>query len=504
MVQRHPSTPAERAYCASVLMACAGVYGTVSGLAQQYRVSRQTLYTWAQRGRRALEAVFTPPPPPVVVTPLLERQILTLLVEGHASIRGIAACLATVGPQEVSVGTISAVLDTAGQRALAVLRREVPPGTRAVALDEIYGRDRRGAYLDMVDVHSGAVWAAAGPLPVDGETWTLVLWDAQERGLRWHTTASDGGTAMAQACATVAPQTPTQRDVWHVLHECSKVQGRLDRRAAELAAQTATVARQAARVAAGQRPRGRAPRTDVAAHSAQVRHAQQVAAALRYLCGELHGLLDVVVLGPTGLRDRAARQAELDALLALLAELAQTAPAGSQRDLSHLHTHLTKAVPALLTFAAPLDALHQELAAVLGTAGLTLVAWAWQRRAILGPTTEALLAGLPPAWHSAARRLRTAWDGAVRASSAVETWHSFLRPHLAVHRTLSPGLLALLVVYYNHHVAPRGVHEGTSPVQRSGLLDAPTDWLVALGYPPLQATAPAAARITAHPAARAA
>jgi hypothetical protein len=72
----------------------------------------------------------------------------------------------------------------------------------------------------------------------------------------------------------------------------------------------------------------------------------------------------------------------------------------------------------------------------------------------------------------------------VRASSAVETWHSFLRPHLAVQRTLSPGLLALLAVYDNHHVATRGLHAGQSPLQRSGLPDAPADWLDALGYPP--------------------
>ena len=71
-----------------------------------------------------------------------------------------------------------------------------------------------------------------------------------------------------------------------------------------------------------------------------------------------------------------------------------------------------------------------------------------------------------------------------RASSAVENWHSILRPHLAVHRTVSPGLLALLAVWHNHRVFRRGVHKGTSPLQLSGLLDAPTDWLVALGYPP--------------------
>ena len=75
-------------------------------------------------------------------------------------------------------------------------------------------------------------------------------------------------------------------------------------------------------------------------------------------------------------------------------------------------------------------------------------------------------------------------DEAVRSSSAVENWHSILRPHLAVHRTLSPGLLALLAVWHNHRIFTRGVHKGASPLQLSGIVDAPTDWLEALGYPP--------------------
>jgi hypothetical protein len=76
----------------------------------------------------------------------------------------------------------------------------------------------------------------------------------------------------------------------------------------------------------------------------------------------------------------------------------------------------------------------------------------------------------------------------VRASSAVENWHSILRPHLAVHRTLSPGLLALLMVWHNHRVFTRGARAGFSPLQLSGIPDAPTDWLVALGYPPARTT----------------
>ncbi len=118
------------------------------------------------------------------------------------------------------------------------------------------------------------------------------------------------------------------------------------------------------------------------------------------------------------------------------------------------------------------------------TGALALLAWAWQRRSILGPSTEEVVAGLPLAWQQAARVLLATWDGAARASSAVEGWHSIVRPHLAVHRTLSRGRLAVLAVWHNHRVFTRGTHRGVSPVQLSGMVDAPTDWLVALGYPP--------------------
>ncbi len=219
--------------------------------------------------------------------------------------------------------------------------------------------------------------------------------------------------------------------------------------------------------------------------STPLAHAQQAADNLRYLSGVLHALLEVVVLGRDGVRDSAAREDELRALLALLADLAATAPPVSQPELRRLHHHVDAAVPALLTFARDLDAVQQEMAQHLGAPALALVAWAWQRRALLGPTSAALLAGLPPTWRPAAQILLHAWDTAVRASSPAETWHSLVRPHLAVHRTLSPGLLALLAVYHNHTVVRRGVHRDTSPLQRSGLPDAPTDWLAALGYPPL-------------------
>ena len=297
---------------------------------------------------------------------------------------------------------------------------------------------------------------------------------------------------MQAACATVDPQGVHGRDVWHVLHRWAQVQGRLERRAADEQARLAAVTRQAERVAAGQRPRGGKPTTAVPTQAARAARAAGTAADLRYLGQELHRLLDVVVLDRRGLLDATARQQELAALLALLAEVRAAALPAQQAELGRLHTSLRQALPGLLAFTGPLEAIQQQAAAAWGPAGLALVAWAWQRRAILGPTTDDVVAGLPPTWQLLAARLITAWEGAVRVSSAVETWHSLLRPHLAVHRTLAPGLLALLAVWHNHRVFPRGVHQGHSPLHLSGLPEAPTDWLVALGYPP---AAPAAAPV---------
>ena len=451
-------------------------------------VSRQSLYTWSAHAEAALAtALGTSVPAEPVAGSGRERLVLTLLAEGHASTRGIAACLTEVG-QPLSLGSIQAILDQAQERARALVERQMPVGRRDLACDEMYGHNRQAGYLSVVDAQTGAMWAAVGPVGVDKASWTLRFWDLTARGLRWGVRAGDGGAALAGACAQAVPDQPCQRDVWHILHACSKVLAKQE-------AKVATAKRQAAVVAQGGRLHGFAAQApaDSVARTAALAQVQRVAAGLRYLSSQLHLLLGVVVLVGGRLRTAGERHADLDTLLDLLADLQQTAPASVAGHLAGLHTNVRTALPGLLAFVPALEPIHQQAATQLGPDGLALLAWAWQHRAILGPDSAPLLAGLPAAWCPAAALLLHAWDQTTRASKLAETWHSVLRPHLAVHRTLSPGLLALLVVCHNHRVASRGLHQGTSPLSRSGIA-APTDWLVALGYPsPTQHHSPAPA-----------
>ena len=221
--------------------------------------------------------------------------------------------------------------------------------------------------------------------------------------------------------------------------------------------------------------------------------ARQVAESVSYLTQEIRRLLDVVVVDCRGVLDLAQRQAELDAGLALLAEVAERAPTPQQGEVQRLHARLIAALPQLLTFAAHVAQVQQDLRPVLAGEQQALLAWAWLRRKRLRWTSPAILAAIPADWHSAARMLLASWDEAVRVSSAVERWHSILRPHLSVHRTLTSGMLALLAVWHNHRVFTRGVHKGKNPLHLSGMTDAPTDWLVALGYMPGEESVPPAA-----------
>lgn len=497
MGQAHPSTPEQRAQWAAIMLAHQGRYGMVTQLSRDTGVSRPTLYAWRDQARQILCAAWRPPTPPVPLPTDLRRHVLTLWAEAHASDRGIQTCLRTLTARGVSLATIIQILHDAQQRALHWMQTHMPSSVRSLALDEIYANDHQRAYLNVVDVHSGAVWASEGLLEVDAESWTLVLWELQERGLHWARVVTDGGRAMHAACVTVTPHLALQRDVWHVLARCAQTEGRLARRVVALEARSAGIARQAARQAAGKalqgkRVAGRRLCADVTAHAAAIAQAQREVHALGWLTQEVRRLLDAVATDRRGVLTLAQRAADLDAALALLAEVAETLPPETASEVRRLHTSLQRALPDLLTFVPHRDQLQADLTTALSADGQALLAWAWQRRHALGWTSGDILLAIPDAWRPAARVLLSAWDEAVRVSSAVERWHSIMRPHLAVHRRMTTGMLALLAVWHNHRVFPRGIHKGQSPLHLSGMTDAPTDWLIALGYPPIAAVPPQA------------
>jgi hypothetical protein len=56
-----------------------------------------------------------------------------------------------------------------------------------------------------------------------------------------------------------------------------------------------------------------------------------------------------------------------------------------------------------------------------------------------------------------------------RSSSLAESFHSWLRPYLQIHRGVPQWLLPLLMLLWNHHTFQRGKREGHSPLELAGV-----------------------------------
>src|SRR5437867_3145904 len=135
MGHAHPSTPAERVQWASQMLAHSHEYGFLSRRSRTLGVSRPTLYAWKATAHQALWQAFVLAPPAAAASTSLERQILTLLVEGHNSYTNIQTCLHALSGQRVSIATIAAIVQQAQRRALEWMATHAPSTPRSLALD---------------------------------------------------------------------------------------------------------------------------------------------------------------------------------------------------------------------------------------------------------------------------------------------------------------------------------------------------------------------------------
>src|SRR5258708_27152112 len=129
----HCSTVEERVHIISQMLA-QPTHGLVSQLSRTHQVSRQTLYRWSATGRQALEEALgkhvLPKKPGTSVSTL----VLTMLIETHASYRGIQAGLRSMHGINLSLGKITGIVKEAGQRAQNWLNQHQPPTPRPLAL----------------------------------------------------------------------------------------------------------------------------------------------------------------------------------------------------------------------------------------------------------------------------------------------------------------------------------------------------------------------------------
>jgi hypothetical protein len=443
-------------------------WGRASQLAQQYGVSRALLYEWRDKAVQSLQEILQPHDPgprphgqSLEINSSFIQRAIALWPMLTGSVRGIQTGLELLLGVKRSVGYISQTLQAAGQQATAYNQAVVIPLPILGEADEIF--QGRQPCLTVVDGRSFLVLNLTPAESRDGTTWGLTYLDLVERGIQFQDLACDGGTGLRAGVREAKLALPLRPDLFHLLQEAYRLTRRLEGTAYRAIAAVERAQRAEWQAQGLTRRRGRRLTLKIPLAQAQVEAAQAIATfdTWSWLLAEVRQALEP--LTPTQQLVAVAKtKATLETAIALLKEVGHA-------DITAFADDLQQKLPELL---APLAWLEQHLTPLLQnltTDTQAFVLWTWQHRHTLNLNLET---DLPASLRSIGPLVWETLGLFHRSSSLAESLHSWLRPHLQLHRGMPQWLLPLLQLFWNHHEFERGKRSGSSPLQLAGVPDA--------------------------------
>jgi hypothetical protein len=444
-------------------------WGRVTKLAQTCGVSRTFLYDLRDRALDVLSAGLSPRPAgrhpheeSLVIDRAFIQRAISIMPLLKGTVRDIQRGLDWLLGVERSVGYISQTLRVVGEQAEAHNQGLRVPLPILGEADEIF--QGRKPCLTLVDGRSFLVVNLTPAESRDATTWGVTYLDLVERGIQFQDLACDGGTGLRAGVKEADLVIPLRPDLFHILQDAHCLTRRLERRAYQ-AIEDAERARRADLEAQGLlRRRGRRLKIKVALPQAEIEEAKAIERfdTWCWLLSQVRLALEPITPAHTVVAV-AETKATLETAFGLFKEL-------NHADITAFADDLREKMPELL---APLEWLEQQLAPILKDLDAetqTFMIWAWQQRQALNLNIDT---DFPEHLRSVVRSL---WDTLAlfhRSSSLAESLHSWLRPYLQIHRGMPRWLLPLLQLFWNHHQFERGKRAGSSPLQLTGVENAP-------------------------------
>lgn len=491
------STPLKAELAASAF-ALQGVYGAVSDLANDFGVSRPTVYAAGDAALSVLHDHFQRAESNDVVwlrvdRAQLERTIVGLRIVAPNSIRDIEELLPIIYPGvSRSYGFIQAICTEAQGRAAEHNKTVDLSAIDAAALDELFSQ--RQPVLAGIDLDTGYSFAVSLQARRAAEQWASLLREAQQQGLDLSIIVKDAAKGIAAGVTEIFPEAEQRDDCFHAHYEMSKVARYL-----ENAAYGRIAAEEKAREKLDnlrRKGKGKASRQSLAmklSHAKRradraIERYDTFAAAQREVEEALH-FIDLQ-------RGRLRTPKQMEKLLRR---------AGAK--MVAIKNHKATKVGRYIINRAPGLALHikvlrKELAKVERKYGSTAVRvgaviyrlWGEIKRRREKDQRQERSEQLAAAYEIL-RELEGERSGDVlkaisqvlekrhRASSAIEGFNAGLRPYLYVHKGVSQGFLGLFQAYQNLRTRRWGRLKGRS-AHEALTGEVVDDWLTILGYPP--------------------
>jgi hypothetical protein len=483
------STP--RAQIAIEVLSPHRPWGTVTRLAQEYDLSRQTIYDIAAAGERVLTMGLMPGPHgphPAEETIRVDRNRLlrgcAVLTGAGVSQRDVAVCLEELLDTRLSPSWVTGELAKVEEAAAAINGQWQPAVAETLSGDEIYSHGSPN--LLVIGNDSLYIYALTRQPACDGETWGCVLLDSPD----CPQFASDAGKGL-EAGAKAAEIEIHQVDWDHLLRPLWGQVTRLEQQAyaaleavEERAAkfdQAHTPKRLEQHLAAWERLNAEAEEK-IALYDAFHQLAQQIDEQFPLIDLE-SGKLRNPVVGAESLR-----------------QLGKQLQEWSGRIYQKLSSYLINFAAGLFRYQPVLAQALAPLIEQWGLPAIRALCRIWQieadekrrplpvieRRARQAQWEECLdeaaaLLGeqLGEAWDALREVLGRSWRGSMLA----ECVNSLLRPFLNGRKHTDQGCLELFRFLHNVHVFERGKREGYSPARLVGL-EVAHDPLTLLGLAP--------------------
>ena len=479
-----------------------GRYGTVSELAREHDVSRQTVYELREQASEALTQAFAvagvEAPRGSFTWTLteadVERTIVALRVVTPSSIRDIVAMMPIVYGFGWSYGKVWDVLHRAERQARSFLEIVELVGIETIALDEMFsqsrpvfaGIDLDSQYLFQLEVHERRT----------GEAWSESLGALRDRqGLAPKRVVKDAGTGLARGVQLCWPGIEERDDLFHAVYMMGKEAYHLERRA------YAAIEKEEELLRVRRKAKNKTE-TERRKIGQQLRKARKNAtrAISRYdtfetARQEARRVLDLTDPGSGRLRT----SAEVVEVLTRVSE-PMKALGGRVRKVGRYLSNRA------LGLGRYLDDLGERLRAVTPQAGGPEVVAAvlrayqasfdagrggsWAVRKAQKKELRAATLNLLAVTGEDSERIKRAMGAVIpeltqrhRASSAIENLNSVLRPYLVVQKHAEQGFLDLFRFFWNTRKREWGRGKGTSAYQQLTGVRV-EDWLALLGFPP--------------------
>lgn len=199
----------------------------ITEIANLFGVSRQAVYGNIDRVEAIEAHIHALPDAPfncLMVTPKdIDKAILSLALDAHASLEGIQRVLTCIYGEEGyrCIGYISMLLNKAGAFAAEITKTIPLQSVTQAANDELFDANDEPV-LTGIDAESTYIYLIQPMNDRKGETWHLVMEQLKDLGLKLKVAISDAGSGLLKGIKAAFPNADIQIDVFHMLRDIGR------------------------------------------------------------------------------------------------------------------------------------------------------------------------------------------------------------------------------------------------------------------------------------------